>query len=153
MEPMPSGNRALGNGLADGLRAPQGGTPGGTVTRDDRNRATDPMPSGDAGGQLAREGAEAAGGVGGAGAERDVGASAAAMDEPGGAAARETFGRARAGAEAAMQPAAAIAHGRLAAAPADAGLGAAMRRGKEDARAVAILEPAAAGGRRSCGRN
>ncbi len=87
----------------------------------------DPMPSGDEGGQLTREGAEAAGGVGGARAERDVGAGAAAMDEPGGAAAREAFGRARAGAEAAMHPAAPVGHGRLTAAAAGARAGAAAR--------------------------
>ena len=75
----------------------------------------DSMPSGDASGQRAREGAEAAGGVGGAGAEREVGAGAAAMDEAGGAAARPGRGRARAGAEAAMHPTAAVRHGRLAA--------------------------------------
>jgi hypothetical protein len=86
------------------------------MTRDDRNRAMDPMPSGEAGGQAGREGVEAAGGVDGAGAEREVGAGAAAMDELGGAAAREALGRARAGAEAAMEPAVAVGHGRLAAA-------------------------------------
>jgi hypothetical protein len=97
------------------------------MTRDDRNRAMDPMPSGNAGGQRAREGAESAGGVGGAGAEREVGAAAAAMDKPGGAAVRESFGRARAGAEAAMHPATPIGHGRLAAAAADPRAGAAAR--------------------------
>jgi hypothetical protein len=85
------------------------------------------MPSGGTGGQAAREGAQAAGGVDGAGAQRDVGAGAAAMDEPGGAAAREARGRARSRAEAAMHPAAPVGHGRLAAAAADAGARAAAR--------------------------
>jgi hypothetical protein len=105
----------------------------------------DPMPSGEAGGQVAREGAEAAGGVDGAGAEREVGAGAAAMDEPGRAAARQALGRARAGAEAAMHPAAAVRHGRLAAAAARTRNGAAARRLQEIARGVAIPEAAAGG--------
>jgi hypothetical protein len=50
------------------------------------------MPSGNTGGQPAGDGAKAAGGMDGTGAERDVLAGAAAMDEPGGAAARATFG-------------------------------------------------------------
>src|SRR5580765_150059 len=127
MNPMPSGKRAPRKGLAGSLCAPQGGAPGRSMTRDDRNRATDPMPSGDAGGHRAREGAEAAGGVDGAGAEPDVGAGAAAMDEPGGAAAREALGRAWAGAEAAMHPAAATGHRRLTAAAAGPRAGAAAR--------------------------
>ena len=124
---MSSGNRARREGLPGGLPAPQGGAPGRSMTRDDRNGAMDPMPSGDAGGQRAREGAEAAGGVGGTGAEREVGAGAAAMHEPGCAAAREALGRARAGAEAAMHPAAPVGHGRLAAATAGPRAGAAAR--------------------------
>src|SRR5882724_7508587 len=127
MNPMPSGNGDPQERPAGGLRTPQGGASGRSMTRDDRNGATDPMPSGDAGGQLACEGAEAAGGVGGARAERDMGAGAAAMDEPGGAAAREALGRARTGAEAAMHPAAAVGHGRLAAAAAGPRAGAAAR--------------------------
>jgi hypothetical protein len=87
----------------------------------------DPMPSGDAGGQAGREGAEAAGGVDGAGAEREVGAYAAAMDEAGGAATGQTLGRARAGAEAAMHAAPAVGHGRLAAAALVPRAGAAAR--------------------------
>jgi len=72
------------------------------------------MPSG----EVAREGAEATDGVDGTRAEREVGAGTAAMDEPGDAAARQTLWRTRAGAEAAMHPAAAVGHGRLAAAAA-----------------------------------
>jgi hypothetical protein len=93
----------------------------------DRFEAMDPMPSGNAGGQVGREGAEVAGSMDRAGAERDVGAGAAAMGEPGGAAAREAGGRARAGAEAAMHPAAAVGHGRLAAAVTGPRAGAAAR--------------------------
>ena len=85
------------------------------------------MPSGGAGGQPGREGAEAAGGVDGTGAEPDMGAAAAAMDKAGDAAARQTLGRPRAGTEAAMQAAAAVGHGRLAAASAGAGASAATR--------------------------
>jgi hypothetical protein len=124
---MPSGNGTPQECPAGGLRAPQGGLPGRSMMGDDRNGAMDPMPSGDAGRQFAGDGAEAAGGVDGTGAEREVGAGAAAMDEPGRAAARETRGRARAGAEAAMHPAAPVGHGRLAAAAAGSGMRAAAR--------------------------
>ena len=103
------------------------------------------MPSGEAGRQVAREGAEAAGGMDGARAERKVRAAAAAMDEAGGPAARQALGRARAGTEAAMQPAAAFGHGRLAAGAAGARTGAAARRLQEIAGGVAVLEPAAGG--------
>jgi len=87
----------------------------------------DLMPSGNPARQLALEGAEATGGIDGAGAEREVRAAAAAMDEAGRAAAREAFGCPRTGAEAAMQAAAAVGHGRLAALAAAAGAGAAAR--------------------------
>src|SRR6185312_8722124 len=122
MNPMPSGNRTPGDGDGGGSLTAAGREPGRAATGDDRNGAMVPMPSGDVGGQIAGEGAEAAGGVDGAGAERAVGAGTAAMDEPSRAAARETRGRAGAGAEAAMHPAAAVGHGRLAAAAAGPGL-------------------------------
>jgi hypothetical protein len=83
----------------------------------------DPMPSG----KGMREAAQAAGGMGGAAPQTDQFATAAAVRQASGAAARQTLGRARAGAEAAMQPAAAVGHGRLAAGAARARAGAATR--------------------------
>ncbi len=83
----------------------------------------DPMPSGEGAG----EAAQAAGGMGGAPAQADHLAGAITVLQAGGATARQAFGRARAGAEAAMQAAAAIGHGRLAAAAARARPGAATR--------------------------
>jgi hypothetical protein len=103
----------------------------------------DPMPSG-AGAHQGDEGADAATMGAGFGPEfADVG-GVAAMGEAGAARAGETLGRARPGAEAAMHPAAAVAHGRLAAGAAAAGAGAAARGGQEVARRVAVLETAAA---------
>jgi hypothetical protein len=55
----------------------------------------------------------AAGGAGGIGAEVDDLGGAAAMDEAGGAGVAQAFRRARAGAAAAMEAAAAVGHRRL----------------------------------------
>jgi hypothetical protein len=82
--------------------------------------------------------------VDGAGAEREVGAAAATMDQPGGPATREAVGRARAGAEAAMQAAAAVRHGGLAAAGARTRAGAAAWCLQVIAGRIAVPEPAAA---------
>jgi len=105
------------------------------------------MPSG--GAQSGRQVAEAAGGVDGAMAQGEVVAAAVAVDEPGRAAARQTLGRARAGAETAMHAAAAVGHGRLAAAAAGPRAGAATRRGQEIAGGIAVLQAAAARARGS----
>jgi hypothetical protein len=72
------------------------------------------MPSGSGG--LASEfgeGGEAAGGAGRGGTEIDDLGRAEAMDEAGGTSTGLAFGRAGAGAEAAMHPAAAVGHGKL----------------------------------------
>jgi hypothetical protein len=87
------------------------------------------------------------GGAGEAGAEgADLG-RAGAVFPAGAAAAGESCGRARAGAETAMQAATALGHGGLAARAAAAGAGAAAGRRQEVAGAVAVLEAAAALGR------
>src|SRR5205823_5099384 len=74
------------------------------------------------------------------GVERDRLGGAVAMHQAGGATAGKTGGRARPGALAAMQPAAAIGHGRLAAGAADPCGGTAARRGGEVARRIAVAE-------------
>jgi len=72
-----------------------------------------------------------------------------AVSEVGAAAALAAFGRARAGAQAAVHPAAAVPHGRLAAGEADAGAGAAARRSQEVAGLGAVLQAAAPVGRQA----
>jgi hypothetical protein len=76
----------------------------------------------------------------------------AAMGKAGAAAALAALGRARSGAQAAMHPAAAVPHGRLAAGAAGAGAGAAAGRGQEVARRGAVPQAAAAVGRQAGGR-
>jgi hypothetical protein len=109
-----------------------------------------PMPSGAAAHQ-GDQGADAAAMGAGFGPEFADVNGVAAVGEAGAARAGETLRRARPGAEAAMHPATAVAHGRLAAGAAAAGAGAAARGGEEVARAVAVLEPAAALGREGGG--
>ena len=65
------------------------------------------------------------------------------MDAAGAGAAGATFGSPRACAQATMQAAAAVAHGRLAAATAGAGAGVAAGRGQEVARLGAVAQAAA----------
>src|SRR4029453_2532793 len=104
-----------------------------------------PMPSGGGGfaGEL-REGGEAAGAAGGGGAEIDDLGRAEAMDETGGAGASLAFGGARAGAQAAMHPEAAVGHGRLAAAAAEARARTAARGCQIIAGGIALLQLATA---------
>src|SRR5262249_11204561 len=66
-----------------------------------------------------------------------------AMGEAGAATALAALRRARAGAEAAMHPAAAVSHGGLPAGAAGAGARAATGRGQEIAGLGAVLQPAA----------
>src|SRR5580765_1418478 len=106
----------------------------------------DPMPSGAAAHQ-GGQGVDAAVVCAGGDTEgADLG-RVAAMSEAGAAATLAALGRARAGAQAAMHPAAAVLHGRLAAGAAGAGAGAAPGRGQEVARPGAVPEAAAAVGR------
>ena len=101
------------------------------------------MPSG--GGAHEGDGGAQAEELGAAGAaQRRHLDRAQAVDPAGAAATGETLQRTRAGAEAAMHPAAAVAHGGLAAGAAAAGAGAAAGRGQEIAGAIAVLQPAAA---------
>jgi len=117
-----------------------------------RFRATDPMPSGAADLQRVNDRVHAAAtGSAGAAQSHHLG-RIEAVGEAGAAAALAARGRARAGAEAAMHPAAAILHGRLAAGAAAAGAGAAAGRGQEVARTGAVAEPAAAVRRQAGGR-
>src|SRR5882724_10160489 len=105
----------------------------------------DPMPSGGAG-EAGAEGAGAAELEAGL-AQEDANLGRAGAVLPAGAAgAGESGGRARPRAEAAMQAAAAVRHGGLAALPAAAGAGATTRRCQEIAGAVAVPQPAAAVG-------
>src|SRR5882724_11849215 len=125
MDPMPSGNRAVGSRRSRAEPRRRGGGDDLVALRHracalSRIRAMDPMPSG----QNAGEATQAAGGVGGTAAQADQIAATITMRQTGGAATRQTLGRARAGAEAAMQAAAAIGHGRLAAAAVRARAGA-----------------------------
>jgi hypothetical protein len=124
-------------------------------------RAMDPMPSEDAPSltlpRCAEEGIGAAQGEAGGGgeagevagnpdaaaAEVQDGLAAEAVDVTAVTGAAQAFGRARAGAEPAMHPAAPISHGRLAAATAGAGAGAATGRGPEVAAGIAVAQPAA----------
>jgi len=110
----------------------------------------DPMPSGAAAHQNGKGANAAAVGAGGRAKRADMG-GVAAVGEPGVAAALATLGRARAGAQAAMHPAAAVAHGRLTAGAAGAGAGAAAGRGEEVAGPGAIPQPPAAVRRQACG--
>ena len=103
------------------------------------------MPSGEAG--FGQDGADAAElGACGAAEGNDLG-RAGAVFPAGAAAAGETLGGTRSRAEAAVQTAAAVGHGRLAARAAAPGAGAATRRRQEIAGTVAVLQPAAAIGR------
>jgi hypothetical protein len=86
--------------------------------------------------------AEMAGGVDGAGAQRQDGAAAAAMAEADVAATAQALSGAGAGALAAMEAAAAIGHGGLPAGTARAGACAAARRRQIVAGRVAVPEPA-----------
>jgi hypothetical protein len=74
-----------------------------------------------------------------------------AVGAAGRGAAGAPFGGAGTGAEAAMQPAAPVPHGRLAAAFAGASVSAAAGRGEKVAGRRAVPEPAAAGGRQADG--
>jgi hypothetical protein len=103
----------------------------------------DPMPSGAAAHQ-GGQGVDAALVGTGGGAEGADPGRVAAMSEAGAAAALATLGRARAGAQAAMHPAAAVPHGRLTARAPGAGAGAATGRRQEVARLSAVLQAAAA---------
>jgi hypothetical protein len=85
----------------------------------------------------------AAGGAGGGGTEVDDLGGAAAMDEAGGAGIAQALRGARAGAEAAVEAAAAVGHRGLAAAGAGARGGAAARCGAVVASRVAVLQLAA----------
>jgi hypothetical protein len=111
----------------------------------------DPMPSGAVTHQ-GSQGADAAVPGAGGGAEGPDMGRVAAMGEARAAAPLAAPGGARAGAQAAMHPAAAIAHGRLAAGAAGAGACAATGRGQEVAGAGAVLQPAAPVGRQAGGR-
>jgi hypothetical protein len=117
--------------------------------------AIDPMPSGEGAGETA----QAAGGVDGAAAQGDEIARAKAVPQAGAEAARQPLRRTRTGAEATMEAAAAVRHGRLPAAATHTGAGAAARRLQVIASRIAVLEaPAALAGRgvelrsRRCGR-
>ncbi len=101
------------------------------------------MPSGAPAGE-GEEGAGAARLGTGLPQERTDRGRAGAVGEAGAAGTGETVGRARTGAEAAMQSTTPVGHGRLAARAATAGAGAAAGSGEEIAGAVAVLQPAAA---------
>jgi hypothetical protein len=112
----------------------------------------DPMPSGRAGLQRADERVHvAATGSAGSAQGHHLG-RIKAMGEAGAAAALAAFGRARAGAEAAMHPAAAVLHGRLAAGAAGPRASTAAGRGEEVAGFGAVLQPAAPVRRQAGGR-
>jgi hypothetical protein len=112
--------------------------------------AMNPMPSGAAAHRGHKRLDAATVGAGGGAELTDVG-GVAAVGEAGAARAGEAFGRARTGAEAAMHPAAAVRHGRLAAGAAAAGAGAAPGRGQEITGAIAVLQAAAPVGREGGG--
>ena len=109
-----------------------------------------PMPSGGPG-DAGAEGAGAAGLAAGFAQEGADCGGAGAVLPAGPAAAGEAFGRARSRAEAAMHPAAAVPHGRLAAGAAGASAGAAPGRRQEVARLGAVLQVAAAVDRQAGG--
>jgi hypothetical protein len=111
----------------------------------------DPMPSGAAAHQGGQGEDAAVVGAGGDPEGADVG-RVAAVGEPGAAAALAALGRARAGAQAAMHPAAAVLHGRLAAGAAAAGTSTAAGRRQEVARPGTVLQPAASVRRQTRGR-
>src|SRR5882724_558991 len=95
-------------------------------------------------GRRAEQGAQAAMGGRRGGAERDDLGRAQAVDEAVAAGTRPAGFGARARALAAVEAAAAVGHGRLAAAAAGARAGAAARRGQEVAAGVAVVEAASA---------
>ena len=99
----------------------------------------DPMPSGGTG-QASTESAGATGLKPGLAQEGADPSRAAAMDEAGAAGTSQARGRPRAGAQAPMQAAAAVAHGRLPAIASGPGAGTAARRRQEIAGAVAVLQ-------------
>lgn len=102
------------------------------------------MPSGAADLQRGKERVHAAA-IGGAGAAQgDHLGRMEAVDAAGSGAAGAAFGRARAGAEPAMHPAAPVPHGRLAAASAGAGARPAAGRCQKIAGRRAVPKPAAA---------
>src|SRR5882724_4853521 len=94
-------------------------------------------------GRRAEQGAQAAMGGRRCAAERDDVGRAQAMDEAVAPGTRPAGFAARACALAAVEAAAAVGHGRLAAGAAGARLGAAARRGQEVAAGVAVVEAAA----------
>jgi hypothetical protein len=98
---------------------------------------------GERGAQAGIEMAEAAGGLDGAGAEFEHRAAAAAMDEAVEPAAAQPLGRTGAGALAAMEAAATVLHGGLAAGTARAGAGAATGGRQVIAGGIAVPEAAA----------
>src|SRR5215813_4620229 len=104
--------------------------------------AIDPMPGG---ARLGGEGAQTPGGVDGARAEADELGAPVAVDEARGPGAAAAFGCARAGAEPAVEAAAAVRHGGLATGAAGASAGAAARGAQVVAAGVAVLEAAAPG--------
>lgn len=109
------------------------------------------MPSGAAGLQRGDERVHAAA-LGGTGAAQSGDLSRVeTVGTTGGGAAGAALDGARTGAEPAMHPAAAVPHGRLAAAAACTGTGAAARGGEEVARHGTVSEPAAAVGRKGGG--
>ena len=161
MDPMPSGagrsNRRWTQMNADARRDRRGSSmwppicDTASATTWDRPyrrntiQAINPMPSGGAGaGEERAHAAEL--GAGGAAEGGDLGRAGAVLPA-GPAAAGEAGHRARAGAEAAVETAAAVAHGRLAAFAAAAGAGAAAGCGEEIAGGVTVLQPATVGGR------
>jgi len=107
----------------------------------------DLMPSGAAAGHGGAERGDAAAPGAGLAAQRDDAGRAGAVGEAGAAAAFAAGGSARSRAHPAMQAAAAVGHGRLAAGALRAGVGAAAGCCEEIAGAVAVPEAAAAVGR------
>src|SRR5262245_21019478 len=97
------------------------------------------------GARLGGEGAQTPGGVDGARAEADELGAPVAVDEARGPGAAAAFGCARAGAEPAVEAAAAVRHGGLATGAAGASAGAAARGAQVVAAGVAVLEAAAPG--------
>jgi hypothetical protein len=143
-EPMPSGGSCRGGPVwppgARPQRATTWGRPYGVVAQILRKH---PMPSGAAHLQRREERVHAAA-VGSAGAAQgDHLGRVEAVGAAGGGAAGAPLGRARAGAEPAMHPAAPVLHGWLAAAGARAGVRAAARGGEEVAGRGAVPEPPA----------
>jgi hypothetical protein len=150
-DPMPSGGQAATGRFSAETRRSSGGRAGGcrgacrrrtsdTIRQIRRNH---PMPSGAASLQRGEERVHAAT-IGSPGATQgDHVGRVEAVSAAGGGATGPPRGRARTGAEPAMHPAAPVPHGRLAAAFARAGPGAAARGGEEIAGDGAVSEPTA----------